>query len=196
MLWFNTRSTLSHRCCLDFSADLFIQLNLFMLEHPSTPETMTAVIETIHRYSIIWTSMNAVSILTHALYSAHQVSREKGIQSRALLMLLSELDTGRFLDSPSREHVAADFAALAHVSHNIDLTKLFHPDAQIRLCIPSRRHQTMCPMFYPKFCFLPKTPTLTPRPFLLIVYGTSIEQRSTGHGKSGTILLQVFVKSP
>lgn len=122
MLRIHTRSIIIRHCLLDISTDLCLQLNLFMLQHPSTPEMLTAVIETIHRYFIIWTSMNAVSMITHAIYSAHQAARMKGIQSRALLMLLEELDTGRYLDSPSREHVAADFAALTHVSCRLPLS--------------------------------------------------------------------------
>ena len=176
MLWIDTRSIVNRHCPLGIPTDQCLQLNLLMLRHPSTSEMLTAVIETTHRYFIIWTSMNAVSMITHALYSAHQEARVKGIQSRALLMLLEELDAGRYLDSPSREHVAADFAALAHVSRMVvPSTKFYLPNAPNRRYIPSRTHQTVYPMYYPKYFFLPKITILTLQPFLPIVYGISTE---------------------
>lgn len=77
---------------------------------------MASVIETFHRYVTIWTCMNAAATITAALYTAHQMGRTRGIQSRILLALLVEIDNGQHLDTPSREQVSADIAAFAHVS--------------------------------------------------------------------------------
>lgn len=59
--------------------------------------------------------MRSAVIITAALYNAHQVARTRGIQSRALLALLVEIDNGQHLDASSRRHISADIAAFTHV---------------------------------------------------------------------------------
>lgn len=59
--------------------------------------------------------MRSAGTVTAALYTAHQVARTQGIQSRDLLNLLVEIDNGRHLDAAAREHVLLDIAALTHV---------------------------------------------------------------------------------
>jgi mediator of RNA polymerase II transcription subunit 12 len=72
--------------------------------------------------------MDAAANITAALHGAHQVARSRGIQSRALLALLVEIDNGRHLDAPSREHVSADIAAFTHVSSSPTSTGLLLTD--------------------------------------------------------------------
>lgn len=84
---------------------------------------MAAVIETFHRYVTIWTCMGSAGTITAALYTAHQMARTRGIQSRILLAMLVEIDNGQHLDAPSREHVSADIAAFTHVSSLSPFTK-------------------------------------------------------------------------
>lgn len=79
-------------------------------------ELLTAVIETLNCHVIVWACMHSIPAITMALYNAHQMARARGIQSRALLALLLEVDNGRHLDASSREHVSADIAAFTHVS--------------------------------------------------------------------------------
>jgi len=69
--------------------------------------------------------MDATATITTALHTAHQVARSRGIQSRILLALLVEIDNGRHLDAPSREHVSADIAAFTHVSSSLPFSELF-----------------------------------------------------------------------
>jgi mediator of RNA polymerase II transcription subunit 12, fungi type len=87
-----------------------------MLQRAPDSELMTAVIETFHRYVTIWTCMRAAATITTALYTAHQVARARGIQSRVLLALLVEIDNGQYLDATSRQVVSADIASFTHVS--------------------------------------------------------------------------------
>jgi mediator of RNA polymerase II transcription subunit 12, fungi type len=87
-----------------------------MLQRASDSELMAAVIETFHRYITIWTCMCSAATITAALYTAHQVARTRGIQSRILLALLVEIDNGQHLDEPSRRHTSADIAAFTHVT--------------------------------------------------------------------------------
>ena len=60
--------------------------------------------------------MNATSGITNALYSAHVVWRNRGMQVRSLLALLIELDGGRYLDGSARALVDTDISSFAHVS--------------------------------------------------------------------------------
>lgn len=60
--------------------------------------------------------MNATSSITNALYFAHGVWRNRGMQVRSLLALLVEMDGGRYLDGSARALVAADISSFAHVS--------------------------------------------------------------------------------
>ena len=91
-----------------------------MLEHATTTDMLMVVIEMFHRHLDVWASMNAIGTIITALYSAHQLWRSRGVQSRALLALLVKLDNGHHLDDVSREHVAADISAFAHVSISLD----------------------------------------------------------------------------
>lgn len=79
-------------------------------------DLLTAVIDTFHRFALIWTCINANATITTALYNTHQIWRARGIQSRGLLALLMQVDNGRHLHPASREQVAADISAFTLVS--------------------------------------------------------------------------------
>jgi mediator of RNA polymerase II transcription subunit 12 len=87
-----------------------------MLEHFLPLDPLTAVVETIHRHLTVWACMQSSRKIAVALYTAHQTWRTEGIQSRALLALLVEVDGGQLLDSASRAHIEADISAFTHVS--------------------------------------------------------------------------------
>ncbi|KAJ7755754.1 hypothetical protein DFH07DRAFT_490213 [Mycena maculata] len=88
-----------------------LELILCVLQHSTTVDLLTAVIDTLHRFTCIWTCMNVTGTIVHALYSAHQRwKKSRGGEFRALLNLLVELDDGRYLDDASRSHVNADIS--------------------------------------------------------------------------------------
>jgi mediator of RNA polymerase II transcription subunit 12 len=59
--------------------------------------------------------MRSLPTIATALYTAHQTWRAQGLQSRALLALLVEVDNGQVLDVASRWQVVADISAFTHV---------------------------------------------------------------------------------
>ena len=91
-----------------------------MLSQTSHAGVVAAVGEVFHRFATVWTSVNATSIITNALYSAHVVWRNRGMQVRSLLALLVEMDGDRHLDESARALVTADISSFAHVSFKFD----------------------------------------------------------------------------
>ncbi|KAJ6558511.1 hypothetical protein DFH09DRAFT_1486615, partial [Mycena vulgaris] len=88
-----------------------LELILCALQHSATVDLLTAVIDTLHRFTCIWTCMNVTGTIVNALFSAHQRwKKTRGGEFRALLNLLVELDDGRYLDDVSRSHVNADIS--------------------------------------------------------------------------------------
>ncbi|KAJ7502832.1 hypothetical protein B0H11DRAFT_1986564 [Mycena galericulata] len=88
-----------------------LELILCVLQHSTTVDLLTAVIDALHRFTCIWTCMNVMGTIVHALYSAHQRwKKSRGGEFRALLNLLVEFDDGRYLDDASRSHVNADIS--------------------------------------------------------------------------------------
>ncbi|KAJ7128929.1 hypothetical protein C8R43DRAFT_1026393 [Mycena crocata] len=86
-----------------------LQLIICALQHSATVDLLTAVIDTLHRFTCIWTCMNVTRTIVNALYSAHQRWKKiRGGEFRALLNLLVEFDDGRYLDEVSRSHVDTD----------------------------------------------------------------------------------------
>ncbi|EPQ57624.1 hypothetical protein GLOTRDRAFT_137894 [Gloeophyllum trabeum ATCC 11539] len=90
-----------------------LEMSLLALQHVTTSEMLTAVLETLRRHLKVWICMDATGSITSALYEAHQYWRHQGIQTRALLDLLTEMDAGRHLDQASRDQLEADVASLA-----------------------------------------------------------------------------------
>ncbi|KIK68882.1 hypothetical protein GYMLUDRAFT_67582 [Collybiopsis luxurians FD-317 M1] len=104
--------------------DAMLDLTIYMLEHCSTEELLLAVIDTFRRHAIIWASMDVKGTIIAALDSVHHSWKMRGIQSRPLLALLVEFDSGRYLSEMSREEVRTDLAAftlaLQPVAHQPD----------------------------------------------------------------------------
>ncbi|KDQ49550.1 hypothetical protein JAAARDRAFT_42784 [Jaapia argillacea MUCL 33604] len=91
-----------------------LEISLLVLEQIPTIAMLTAVLETLRRLTTIWACMNATGSICTALHTAHQFWRQQGIQTRALMTLLIEMDNGRHLDQASRDHVVGDLTAFAH----------------------------------------------------------------------------------
>ncbi|KAG8221691.1 hypothetical protein J3R82DRAFT_1977 [Butyriboletus roseoflavus] len=91
-----------------------LELSLSVLSQTSHAGVVAAVGEVFHRFANVWTSMNATSGITNALYSSHVVWRNRGMQVKSLLALLVEMDGGRHLDESARALVAADISSFAH----------------------------------------------------------------------------------
>jgi mediator of RNA polymerase II transcription subunit 12 len=89
-----------------------------MLERSTTIHELTVVLSALRRYLIIWTCMGTTGAIATALYSAHQVWKSRGLQSRGLLDLLLVVDNNRFLDNIARDHIAADVSAFTHVPNS------------------------------------------------------------------------------
>ncbi|KAJ7350313.1 hypothetical protein DFH08DRAFT_106631 [Mycena albidolilacea] len=89
-----------------------LELIICALQHSTTEDLLTAVIDTLHRFTCIWNCMNATGTIVNALFSAHQRwKKTRGGEFRALLNLLVEFDDGRYLDEASRAHVNTDISS-------------------------------------------------------------------------------------
>lgn len=86
-----------------------------MLEHCSTLELLSAIIDTFSRHAVIWASMDVKGIIIAALDTVYHSLRSRSIQSISLLTLLIEFDGGRYLNDISREEVRTDLAKVTHV---------------------------------------------------------------------------------
>ncbi|KAF7321446.1 Med12 domain-containing protein [Mycena kentingensis (nom. inval.)] len=87
-------------------------LILFALQHSTTADLLTVVIDALYRFTCIWNCMNVTGDLVRALYSTHKRWKKiRGGEFRALLNALVNLDGGRFLDDASRIQVQADMAS-------------------------------------------------------------------------------------
>ncbi|CCM03317.1 uncharacterized protein FIBRA_05445 [Fibroporia radiculosa] len=95
----------------------FGQLTLYTLEHASNHELLKAVIETLRQHMEVWACMNMLRTIAGALFAAHQFWRTRGIQTRALLSLLTEVDNGRYLEPQQREQMLGDLSAYSHALH-------------------------------------------------------------------------------
>ncbi|KAJ6602183.1 hypothetical protein B0H10DRAFT_2167359 [Mycena sp. CBHHK59/15] len=89
-----------------------LELILCALQHSTTVDLLNAVIDTLQRFTCIWTCMNITGTIVNALYSAHQHWKKiRGGEFRALLNLLVEFDDGRYLDDISRSHLNTDISS-------------------------------------------------------------------------------------
>ncbi|KAJ7072521.1 hypothetical protein C8F01DRAFT_1104256 [Mycena amicta] len=89
-----------------------LELNLCALQHSTTVDLLTAVIDTLYRFACIWNCMNVTGTIVAALYSTHKRwKKTRGGEFRALLNALVDFDGGRFLDEASRAQVHADIAS-------------------------------------------------------------------------------------
>ncbi|KAH9945672.1 hypothetical protein B0H21DRAFT_744154 [Amylocystis lapponica] len=97
-----------------------LDLTLFTLEHTYNHDLLTVVIETIRQHMEIWACMNVMKTLAGALYAAHQLFRTRGVQTRALLTLLIEVDNERHLEPTVREQILADISAYTRALYPIN----------------------------------------------------------------------------
>ncbi|KAJ7039194.1 hypothetical protein C8F04DRAFT_1087468 [Mycena alexandri] len=94
--------------CFNSALDLIV----CALQHSATVDLLTAVIDTVYRFTCIWNCMNVTGIIVNSLFAAHQRwKKNRGGEFRALLDLLVEFDDGRYLDEASRSHVNADISS-------------------------------------------------------------------------------------
>ncbi|KAJ7782856.1 hypothetical protein B0H16DRAFT_1494639 [Mycena metata] len=94
--------------CFNSALDLIV----CALQHSATVDLLTAVIDTISRFTCIWNCMNVTGIIVNSLFAAHQRwKKTRGGEFRALLNLLVEFDDGRYLDEASRSHVNTDISS-------------------------------------------------------------------------------------
>lgn len=92
------------------------QLSLFMLDRALTNDLLTAVMQTLRQHTEVWAGLNAMKRIVTALFNVHCTWKNRGIQSRALLSLLLELDGDQCLDPAAREQVLTDQSVFTHVS--------------------------------------------------------------------------------
>ena len=63
------------------------QFSLYTLQHATSIELLTAVIETLRQHMEVWACLNAMKSVTAALFATHQYWKARGIQNRNLLNL-------------------------------------------------------------------------------------------------------------
>ncbi|KAI9510086.1 hypothetical protein F5148DRAFT_1182339 [Russula earlei] len=90
-----------------------LELSLGVLERPCRSECLTIVVEMLRRYSPIWAGMGVLRDITSALYAANQACKSRGIPCRALLGLLLEIDSGRYLEVSARKNVEVEITSYA-----------------------------------------------------------------------------------
>ncbi len=61
--------------------------------------------------------MDAVNTILATLQTAHQSWKSRGVQSRALLLLIVELDNNALLSREARDQIQTDASIYALVSH-------------------------------------------------------------------------------
>ena len=92
------------------------QLTLYTLQRAMTLQLLVGIIETLCQHMEVWACMGAMKNVAAGLYAAHQYWRGRGIHSRQLLSLLTQVYKGRYLESAQRDQVANDISAYSHVS--------------------------------------------------------------------------------
>ncbi|KAL0072786.1 RNA polymerase II mediator complex subunit [Marasmius tenuissimus] len=97
--------------------DSLLELTNYLLEHASTVDLLVPVIDTFHRHATVWTAMDAKRDIISSLNNARHVWKLRGIQSRPLLALLTELDAGQYLNDALREELIADMSAVTLALH-------------------------------------------------------------------------------
>ena len=91
------------------------QLTLYTLERATTLQLLVGIIETLCQHMEVWACMGVMRDIAAKLYVAHQYWRGRGIHSRQLLSLLTQVDKGRYLEPAQRDQVANDISAHSHV---------------------------------------------------------------------------------
>jgi hypothetical protein len=92
------------------------KLTLHMLQLCPTSRLLEALLDTLHRFSVIWTCMDVTQQIVDALCAAYQDLKLRGGQSRAILVFLLDPTNARFLSSTSKDEAVYDSAAFRLVS--------------------------------------------------------------------------------
>lgn len=80
--------------------------------------------QTLRQHTEVWAGLNVMKEIVTSLYSAHCVWKNRGVQSRALFILIIELDGNRHLDPAARDQVISDYTVFTHVCSHISTTVL------------------------------------------------------------------------
>ncbi|KAH9924878.1 uncharacterized protein B0H18DRAFT_1119667 [Fomitopsis serialis] len=99
-----------------------LDLTLFTLERATTHPLLVGVLETLSQHMEVWACMNVMRTIAVALYATHQYWRGRGIHSRQLLSLLTQVDKGRYLEQTQRDQVLNDISAYSHALHPMSQT--------------------------------------------------------------------------
>lgn len=160
------------------------QLTVFVLEHATTIDILSVVINALQRFATIWACMDVMGNITSALYNAHQVWKARGIQCRPLLALLLDFDNNTHLDSLSRERITTDVAAFSLVSMSYRLLN-DHTDGCLRHFNLLQNIQRSFRKYFLRFYCSQVTQMMMHHPYWQTAFGSNIGCPLTGHGKSG-----------
>ncbi|KAF9567913.1 hypothetical protein CPC08DRAFT_813741 [Agrocybe pediades] len=110
-----------------------LDLTLSLLEQANDADSMNSLINTLCRFSTIWTCMDTVPVIVSALDMAQQAWKLRGhVPSRHLLSVLMQFDNGRYLSDSSREQITSSIAsftlALQPVVEQPDIVPDFLPE--------------------------------------------------------------------
>ncbi|KAF8909882.1 hypothetical protein CPB85DRAFT_1435527 [Mucidula mucida] len=76
-------------------------------------DSLNTAIDIIRRFATIWACMDAVNTILATLQTAHQSWKSRGVQSRALLLLIVELDNNALLSREARDQIQTDASIYA-----------------------------------------------------------------------------------
>ena len=93
-----------------------VKISLVMLEHAVSNEMLIAAMQTLRQHTEVWAGLNVLKDIVSTLFQAHCTWKNRGVQNRALLSLMLQLDAGRYLESTAREQVLSDHSVFTHVS--------------------------------------------------------------------------------
>lgn len=99
--------------------------------------------QTVRQHTEVWAGLDVMKEIVTALFAAHCVWKNRGVQNRALLSLLLQLDSGTRLEPSAREQVLVDYTVFTHVSdtlfdryHCIDYLQALHPAGDQACTVP------------------------------------------------------------
>ena len=72
--------------------------------------------QTLRQHTEVWAALNAMKDIVSALFNAHCTWKNRGMQNRALLSLMLQLNEGRYLEPAAHEQVLSDYSVFTHVS--------------------------------------------------------------------------------
>ena len=85
-------------------------------------DLLTAVMQTLRQHTEVWAGLDVMKDIVTALFVTHCTWKNRGIQSRALLSFMLQLDGGRYLELAAREQVSTDYSVFTHVSQSFPIS--------------------------------------------------------------------------